>query len=150
MGEEWRVEIDLGEEGHGLSVGERLRALDLDDEARERLGGQVIVTRDGPHVFLYATSEAAAREAERVARELVAEDDVRAEIAVTRWDDAGEAWVGTGRAPGAGRSGGSPTELSERVRAHRGEREGDDEGVEHPVFVFLGAHKPGIARDLGI
>jgi hypothetical protein len=23
-------------------------------------------------------------------------------------------------------------------------------GVPHPVFVFIGAHKPGIARDLGL
>ena len=147
ISEEWRVEVDLGEEGHGPSLGERLRALDLDDEARERLGGRVIVTRDGPHVFLYAGSGAAAREAERVARGLVAEEQVSAEISVTRWDEAAGAWVGPQGQPGAEAAASSPAELSARVRAHQGEGEPE---VEHPVFVFLGAHKPGIARDLGI
>jgi hypothetical protein len=92
MSDEWRVEVQLGEEGHGLSLGERLRTLDLDDDARKRLGDRVVVTRDGPRIFLYAGDEAAAREAEGVARELVADDGLDAQIAVTRWHPVEEAW----------------------------------------------------------
>ena len=51
-----------------------------------------MVTRDGPRVFLYAGSEAEASEAELVARELVANDDLSAEIAVTRWHPVAEEW----------------------------------------------------------
>jgi hypothetical protein len=90
--DEWRVEIDLDDEEHGYGLGERLRSRDLDDEARERLGRRVVVTRDGPRVFLYATSESRAREAEHVAGELLAADDLTAEIAVTRWHPVEEAW----------------------------------------------------------
>ena len=90
--DEWRVEIDLDDEEHGLGLGERLRAHDLDDEARKRLGGRVVVTRDGPRVFLYAGQEPEAREAERVARELVAAENLTADIAVTRWHPVEEAW----------------------------------------------------------
>jgi hypothetical protein len=90
--DEWRVEIDLDDEAHGFGIGERLRAHSLDDEARKRLGGRVVVTRDGPRVFLYAGSEAEAREAEAVARELVASDDLSADITVTRWHPAAEEW----------------------------------------------------------
>jgi hypothetical protein len=90
--DEWRVEIDLADEAHGFGLGERLRAHDLDDEARDRLGRRVVVTRDGPRVFLYSGNEAEAREAERVARELVAADDLTAEISVTRWHQLEEAW----------------------------------------------------------
>jgi hypothetical protein len=90
--DEWRVEIDLDDEEHGLGLGERLRAHDLDDEARKRLGRRVVVTRDGPRVFLYTGQEQEAREAERVARELVAADDLTADIAVTRWHPLEEAW----------------------------------------------------------
>jgi hypothetical protein len=90
--DEWRVEVDLADETHGFGLGERLRAHDLDDEARERLGRRVVVTRDGPRVFLYAGSEAEAKEAELVARELVTADDLTAEITVTRWHPAEEAW----------------------------------------------------------
>jgi hypothetical protein len=90
--DEWRVEIDLDDEEHGLGLGERLRAHDLDDEARKRLGGRIVVTRDGPRVFLYAGKEQEAREAERVARELVAAESLSADIAVTRWHPLEEAW----------------------------------------------------------
>ena len=59
MTDEWRVEVDLDDEQHGFTLGERLRSLDLDEEARKRLGDRVIVTRDGAKLFLYATSRGA-------------------------------------------------------------------------------------------
>jgi hypothetical protein len=90
--DEWRVEIDLDDEAHGFGIGERLRAHSLDDEARKRLGGRVVVTRDGPRVFLYAGTEAEVREAEAVARQLVANDDLSANITVTRWHPVAEEW----------------------------------------------------------
>jgi hypothetical protein len=92
MNDEFRVEVELDDDQHGYSVGERLRALDLDDAARERLGRGVMVTRDGSRLFLYAASEAEALEAERAVRELVDADDLTAEIAVTRWHDVEETW----------------------------------------------------------
>ena len=92
MQDEWRVEIDLDDEAHGFGIGERLRAHSLDDEARKRLGGRVVVTRDGPRVFLYAGKESEAREAEAVARELVAKADLSANITVTRWHPIAEQW----------------------------------------------------------
>jgi hypothetical protein len=91
--DEWRAEIDLDDPERGYTLGERLRAHDLDDEARERLGRRVIVTRDGPRLFLYASDEEAAREAERVARELLEAERLTASVRVTRWDPAGEEWV---------------------------------------------------------
>jgi hypothetical protein len=218
MSEEWRVEIELGDEQHHLTLGERLRSADLDDEARERLGGGVIATRDGNHMFLYAGSEAQAREAERVARELIADEGLTAEISLTRWHPVEEAWKDASvplpsseqleraeaRAhedaeereaalegeydwevrvdlPGlretqelAGRLSdeglpvrrrwsyllvGAPTEERAAELGKRIEAEVPDGsevhiepsgGVRHPLFVFIGAHKPGIARDLGL
>lgn len=91
--DEWRVEIDLDDEEHGLGLGERLRARDLDDEARKRLGRRAVVTRDGSHLFLYTGSEQEAAEAERVARELIAADELTAEITVTRWHPVAEEWL---------------------------------------------------------
>ena len=91
--QEWRVEVDLDDEQHGYSLGERLRAHDLDDEARKRIGGGAIVTRDGPRLYVYTTSEAAAREAERVVRELVEADRLTGEVSVTRWDEERDAWL---------------------------------------------------------
>ncbi len=93
MSEEWRVEVELGDEQHHLTVGERLRSRELDDDARERLGDRFIVTRDGSRLFLYARSEDGAAEAERVIREELDADGLAAEIAVTRWHPVEEAWL---------------------------------------------------------
>jgi len=217
MSDEWRVEADLDDEQHGLKLGERLRSLDLDDEARKRLGDRVIVTRDGSKMFMYAQTEAQAREAERVARELVDAEGLSADISLTRWHPDEDAWKDVSipmpeteeqraqererherdaedepRPPWAYQwevrvdlpSRDDTRELASRlsdedieVRRHwkyllvgaaseeranelakriKAEAPGGSSvqvvtaGAPHPVFVFLGAHTPGIARDFGL
>ena len=216
MSDEWRVEVDLDDEQHGLKLGERLRSLDLDDEASERLGDRVIVTRDGSTMFLYARSDVEAHEAEKVARELVAAEDLTADISVTRWHPDEDAWkdasepmpqtdaehaaehhrheeaaeqeprprwayqwevrtdLPTRRDTAAlasrlaeedvevrrhwkyllvgAASEERANELAERIKGEAPEGSTvqiGTAGAPHPVFVFLGAHTPGIARDLG-
>ena len=90
--EDWCVEVELNDEAHGYSLGERLRALDLDDEARRRLGDRVIVTRDGSRLFLYTSTREEATEAARVAGELARADRLTVEIRTTRWHPAEQAW----------------------------------------------------------
>jgi hypothetical protein len=131
--EEWRVEVDLDDERHGYSLSERLRALDLDDEMRERLGRRVIVTRDGSRLFLYTRTVGAARTAESVVREQLAADELTADVRVARWDAKRDAWV----APDG--------EIVEDAKELP-----DEDALPSPVFVFLEAHKPEIARDLGL
>ena len=92
MEDGFRVEVELDDDEHGYSIGERLRALDLDERARERLGRGVLVTRDGPRLFLYAGSEARAQEAERIVRELVESARLTADLRVTRWHPVEEDW----------------------------------------------------------
>ena len=90
--DEWRVEIALDKEQHGESLTDRLQSLQLDDQARKRLGGSVIVTRDGREIYLYAWHEESAREAERVARELMEADKLVGQITLTRWHPIAEEW----------------------------------------------------------
>jgi hypothetical protein len=131
-GDEWRVEVELEEEQHGSWLGERLRTHDLDDEARERLGQRVIVTKDGPHVFLYAASEEQAREAERVARELVEAEGRRARIAVTRWHPDEEAWRDASIAlPGTDAERAAERALYEQAEEREAEAEGSYEWEVH-------------------
>lgn len=92
MAEDFRVEVELDDEAHGYSLRERLRALNLDDEAREQLGRNVVVTRDGSRMFAYTPSEARAREAERVISVLLAEEGLSADLVVTRWHPVAEEW----------------------------------------------------------
>ena len=90
--EDWRVEVELDDEQHGYSLGERLRALDLDDEVRKRLGGRVMVTRDGSKLFLYTTTEDEANQAERLVQELVGAERLTADIRTMRWHPLEESW----------------------------------------------------------
>ena len=93
MADEFRVEVELDDEEHGYSLTERLRALDLDEAARARLAPRVAVSRDGSTLFLYAATERHAREAERVVTSLVAEDELTADVRVTRWHPVQEEWL---------------------------------------------------------
>ena len=90
--EDWRIEVELDDEEQGYSLSERLRAGDLDDEARERLGERVVVSRDGSKLFLYSATEAQSREAEQVIRDLVATHDLSANISTTRWHPVEQTW----------------------------------------------------------
>jgi hypothetical protein len=92
VAEDFRVEVELDDDAYGYSLWERLRALHLDDEARKRLGGRIVVTRDDSRLFLYADDETHAREAEQVVRKLVDADSLTAEIHVMRWHPVEETW----------------------------------------------------------
>ena len=92
MDDEFRVEVELDDGEHGYSLSERLRALDLDDDARERLGQGITVTRDDSRVYLYADDEDGARAAAEIVRDLAQADELTSEISVTRWHPIEEAW----------------------------------------------------------
>ena len=140
--DEFRVEVALDDEGHGLPLSERLRAVDLDDEARERLGSRVIVTRDGSHLFLYANTRESCAEAERVVRELLAEDELTADVRSTRWHPVAQEWKPADE---------PLPESPEDIEAEQRERaEHEDEGLHAPGFVLLGSYKPEFLRDLGL
>lgn len=93
--EDWRVEVELDDERHGYSLGERLRSLDLDDEARTRVGGRVLVTRSGSRLFLYTRTRGEAIESAEIVRQLVREERLTADIAVKRWHPDGRSWEDT-------------------------------------------------------
>jgi hypothetical protein len=91
--EDWRVEINLDDKHEEYDFGEMLRSQDLADDARERLGKRVYISRNGPQLFLYAGSEEQAREAELVVRGLVVADDLSADFTgVTRWHPVEQEW----------------------------------------------------------
>src|SRR3954451_11865768 len=111
MAEERRVEVHLEDEGHGLTLGDRLKSLALHDEARKRLDERVVVTRDGARMFLYTGSQESAKQAEQVLGDLAASDDLEAKTKITRWHPDEEEWVDPS-AP-------IPQSGAERVGEHR-------------------------------
>ena len=144
MAEDFRVEVELDDEAHGYPLRERLRALNLDDEAREQLGRNVVVTRAGSRMFAYTPTEAQAREAERVISGLVAEEGLSADVAVTRWHPVAEEWRDASL-PLPDSAEEEELEYEEREGAER--READEEG-EFDWHVVAELRTRESARDL--
>jgi hypothetical protein len=92
MADDWRVTATLREEGLVEHLLDRLRRHDVGDEVVERLGGRVAVSTGPSHVFVYADSEGAAREAERILRELCDTHGLDADLTVHRWHPVEERW----------------------------------------------------------
>lgn len=126
--EEFKVEVELGDDH--LSFWERLRTLGIDDDARERLGSRVTVTRDGDRIQLYTHTLADAQEAETTVRALVSDDHVSAEYTVSRWDSGTQEWVDP--------------------EGHAVDGDIEESPAPDPSYVILEAYKPEFLRDLGL
>jgi hypothetical protein len=129
--EEFRVEVELGSDAHGLSFLERLRTLDLDDDARKRLGARVTITRDGNRLLLYTHTLADAQEAQRTVTALLAEDRVNAEYSIARWDADNQEW-------------------DDAIDGTPVVDDSPDVPTPDPSYVILEAYKPEFLRDLGL
>jgi hypothetical protein len=92
MSDDWRVRIDLHEDGHARSLTDRLEATDLEHELESEFHDRVVVSRDGPEVFLYAGSREQAEAAEKLVRSLAHENGWHLETELKRWHEASEAW----------------------------------------------------------
>lgn len=64
----------------------------MEEDVRRQLGRTIIVGAGDSQIFLYAGTEIAAREAERVARDVLAQHDIQAEFALHRWHPIEEQW----------------------------------------------------------
>ena len=138
--DEFRVEVDLHASLQGR-ISERLRSLDLDDEVAERLGDRVIVTRDGEKLFVYTETADAAKEAERVIKEVLAEEELSdAEVRRRRWNQDERFWQDADE-PLAEADASTPPDPAEKAT---------NKDLPHPLFVFIEGHEPEFLRDLGV
>jgi len=93
VAEDWRLTVRL----HGDHGGRLLQALhghevEVEDEVRSRYGDRIAVGGDGSRVFLYADTEAAAREAEQVVKDLLAAQHVSGQFKLDCWHHLEERW----------------------------------------------------------
>lgn len=92
MADDLRLTVDLDDEGDGTQLAEWLAAFRLEREERDRLGDRVVVSRDGPRIFLYANAEETAREAEGLVRAELAGRGLQARLALERWHPLEQEW----------------------------------------------------------
>jgi len=93
MSDDWRVTVDLEDERPVADFVERVQAVEVEGEVRERLGERVVVSHSSDRLFFYADTEEAAREVERLVGPLLSEHGlVDATVEVTRWHPVEEDW----------------------------------------------------------
>ena len=92
MADDWRVTIDFDDEGDGTQLAEWLAAVDLESEERTSLGDRVIVSRDGPRVYLYADSAEPAREVLRTVSARIEQEGHAAVTSLERWHPVEQVW----------------------------------------------------------
>lgn len=109
MDDDWRLSIELSEHGLAHGITEDLAAGELDHDLEESFGDRVIVTHDGPNVFLYAATREQAEEAEKALRSLAESNDWNIASAVLEhwhptaleWEDPENPLPGSDRQKGA-------------------------------------------------
>jgi hypothetical protein len=93
VSDDFRLAIELDASGDGFSFAESMRELSLERDARKRLGDRVAVSADGPHVFVYTDTEAAAQEVQTAIAPLLAEHGLTdTALTLTRWHPDEERW----------------------------------------------------------
>jgi hypothetical protein len=98
MSDNWRIQIELPEEGHASSLLDRL-GLDLGSDEAKRLakeleGHRLAVSRDDDVIFVYAESQAQAEQARRMVDAELADEGIAAKAQVERWLPEEERWSG--------------------------------------------------------
>ena len=98
MSDNWRIRVELPEEGHMSSLLDRL-GLDLGSDEAKRLakeleGHRLAVSRDDDVVFVYAESQAQAEQARLMVDAELAEDGIDVRAQVERWLPEEERWSG--------------------------------------------------------
>ena len=89
---DWRVTVSLTDPAQVEQAQRSFSRHEADEDARRRLGRSIAVGAGDSQIFLYAGTEVAARDAEQVAREILARQGIQAEFALHRWHPIEEEW----------------------------------------------------------
>jgi hypothetical protein len=92
VNDDWRLQVDLRENGHARALTERLDAARLEHDLSDAFHDRVIVSRDDARVFLYAgTREQAERGREAVEAE-ARQQGWAVDVDLRHWHPSAEEW----------------------------------------------------------
>jgi hypothetical protein len=89
---DWRVTISLTDPAHLERARRSFSEHAVEEDVRRQLGRSIALGAGDSQIFLYAGTENAARDAERVARSVLAQQGIEAEFALHRWHPIEEDW----------------------------------------------------------
>ena len=93
---DWRVTISLTDPAHLERARRSFSEHEVEEDVRRRLGRSIAVGAGDSQIFLYVGTENAARDAERVAHDVLAQQGIEAQFALDRWHPIEEEWEDPG------------------------------------------------------
>lgn len=129
MNDDWRVRINLHEEGVAHDLTEQFDANELEHDLEHSFRERVIVSQDGPVVFCYAGSREQAERVLELANQVAQRHDWTIDTQIAQWHPVSEEW----ESPDAPRPA-SPADVEEEreLRVEDEREESDEQG--YPEF----------------
>ena len=90
--DDWRVTLSVSGQAQAGRAQQPMSLHEAEEDIRRQVGRTIAVGADDQQIFLYAGTETAARDAERVARDVLARHGMAAEPALHRWHPIEEQW----------------------------------------------------------
>jgi hypothetical protein len=92
MNDEWRLQIDVDDEGHLVSLVERLDAQELEDDLSDAFADRVILSREGGRIFAYTETRSHAEAVHDRVAKLDEEHDWSVSTELRHWHPVAESW----------------------------------------------------------
>ena len=120
MNDDWRLRIELEEEGLAQRLGQRLESGEIEHDLEQAFHERVVVSINGAELFCYTGSrEQAERAAELIGR-VAAEHDWKIDVQLSHWHPVAEEWQDPD-APEPATAAATEAEREERVEDEREE-----------------------------
>jgi hypothetical protein len=92
MSDDWRLKVALVDDGAAKALTERLEAEKLSHDLEASYGDRLIVSVDGPEVFVYASAREQADRAADTIRAIASDEGWDVEFELKRWHPTEEEW----------------------------------------------------------
>jgi hypothetical protein len=92
MDDDWRLQIDLDDDGVGGEVADHLRAAELEGELEHDLRDEIIVSHEGERIFLYAGTREPLDWVRGVVEKFLGDKGWEAKLELRRWHHEAEDW----------------------------------------------------------
>ena len=90
--DDWRVTISVSGQAQAGRAQRSFSLHEVEEDIRRQVGRTIAIGADERQIFLYAGTETAARDPERITRDVLAQDGITAESALHRWHPIEEQW----------------------------------------------------------
>jgi hypothetical protein len=129
MNDDWRVRINVHDDGLARRLTEQLDADELEHDLRQSFHDRVVVSVDGPVLFCYTGSREQAEGVADLVRQLAQQHQMTVDVQIAQWHPVSEEW----ESPDAPLPAGAADTAEERAERIEDERE-DSAEQGYPEF----------------